>query len=173
MKSMRLILESLIVILALSLAVSSPGMAGDDNGDGGDYWDAFRQCNSDILIISDSNPRAFFGFYRTSQMTEPGWTLARRCIDWADGMLGPAEWDVSFVWFWTLTRDRDAMRRFLTARFGENGLPDGLARRCLGAILLTYESSGLWEEFVQRYKGLQSDPVWEMTTMLFPTDVFA
>jgi aminoglycoside phosphotransferase (APT) family kinase protein len=93
-------------------------------------------------------------------------------IDWADAMLGPEEWDVSFIWFWTFTRDHEAMGRFLTTRFGEDGLPDGLARRCLGAILQTYEGPDLWEEFVQRHEGSQSDPVGVMTSLLFPADVF-
>lgn len=94
-------------------------------------------------------------------------------IDWADAMLGPVEWDVSFIWFWTFSRDQEAMHRFLTARFGEAGPPDGLARRCLGAILQTYEGPDLWEELAQRYERTQADPVGAMTTMLLPADVFA
>jgi hypothetical protein len=41
------------------------------------------------LIVSDSNPRAFFGFYRATQMPPTGWNLLKRTIDWADGHTAP------------------------------------------------------------------------------------
>lgn len=92
-------------------------------------------------------------------------------IDWADAMLGPEEWDISFIWFWTLNRDRRAMGRFLASRY-PCSIPRGLARRCLGAILQTYEGPGLWQEFVERYNNLSLEPLGSMTQLLFPADVF-
>lgn len=93
-------------------------------------------------------------------------------IDWADAMIGPEEWDISFVWFWTLNRDHRAMGRFLASRYPGGDIPSGLARRCLGAILQTYEGPGLWEEFVERYDNISLEPLGCMTQLLFPADVF-
>ncbi len=39
----------------------------------------------DVIIIHRSEPWAFFGMYRASQMTDPGWDLYERSIDWANG----------------------------------------------------------------------------------------
>jgi len=39
--------------------------------------------NESILVAHNNNPHLYFGWYRTSQMTEPGWDLFQRAIDWA------------------------------------------------------------------------------------------
>ncbi len=36
-----------------------------------------------IIIVDSTLPVAFFGMYRFSQMTDPGWDLFRQTIDWA------------------------------------------------------------------------------------------
>lgn len=92
-------------------------------------------------------------------------------IDWADAMLGPPEWDVSFLWFWTFSRDREAMRDCLRTLYADSGPPARFARRCLAAILHTHSGPGLWAEFVAR--GVRSGPIErEMTEFLFPPAVF-
>ncbi|MFQ5498810.1 MAG: hypothetical protein ACE5FH_03980 [Candidatus Zixiibacteriota bacterium] len=36
-----------------------------------------------IVNVDTSRPTAYFGMYRFSQMTQPGWTLFENTIDWA------------------------------------------------------------------------------------------
>lgn len=48
----------------------------------------------DVLIVHTTEPLVFFGWYRTSMMTSPGWDLFQRAIDWADDSLTPANTDV-------------------------------------------------------------------------------
>lgn len=92
-------------------------------------------------------------------------------IDWADAMLGPPEWDVAFLWFWTFSRDREAMRVCLQTLYADNPPPERFARRCLAAILHTHSMPSLWAEFAER--GTRSNPIEiEMTKHLFPSDVF-
>ena len=92
-------------------------------------------------------------------------------IDWADAMLGPPGLDVAFLWFWTFSKDREAMRVCLEALYEENPPPERLARRCLAAILHTHSMPALWAEFAER--RTRSNPIeHEMTEVLFPSDVF-
>ena len=92
-------------------------------------------------------------------------------IDWADAMLGPPEWDITFLWFWTFTRDREAMRDCLRTFYADSRPPDQFARRCLAAILHTHSGPGLWAEFSEQRGG--SEPIErEMTEYLFPPEVF-
>jgi hypothetical protein len=101
---------SLLMILCLIL-LALPAFGADTNGDGVDDGLPFLDANGDglddsqptagiredpsfNLVISSADPYAYFGFYRTTQMTEPGWTLMRRTIDWADGHLGPGNADL-------------------------------------------------------------------------------
>jgi hygromycin-B 7''-O-kinase len=93
-------------------------------------------------------------------------------IDWADGMIGPAEWDTSFVWLWVFSRDRGAMEAFLETRYGPAGPPPLLGRRCLGVVLQTYEGPDLWEEIAGQLTGADEDPVHEFAAMLFTEGVF-
>lgn len=92
-------------------------------------------------------------------------------IDWADAMLGPPEWDVTFLWFWTFNRDPEAMRDCLRTLYADSRPPDQFARRCLAAILHTHPGPGLWAEFAGRGGGTESI-VREMTESLFPPEVF-
>ena len=92
-------------------------------------------------------------------------------IDWADAMIGPPEWDVAFLWFWTFSRDREAMRDCLQTLYADNPPPERFARRCLAAILHTHSMPSLWAEFAQR--RTRPNPIeYEMTKFLFPSDVF-
>lgn len=92
-------------------------------------------------------------------------------IDWADAMLGPPVLDVAFLWFWTFSRDREAMRVCLQALYQENSPPERFARRCLAAILHTHSMPALWAEFTER--GTTFNPIeHEMAEFLFPSDVF-
>lgn len=45
----------------------------------------------DILIAHESKPIVFFGMYRASQMTQPGWLLYERSVDWANNFQNPAD----------------------------------------------------------------------------------
>jgi hygromycin-B 7''-O-kinase len=92
-------------------------------------------------------------------------------IDWADAMLGPPEWDVTFLWFWTFSRDREAMRDCLRTLYADSRPPDQFARRCLAAILHTHSGPELWAEFAERGGGSESIER-EMTEFLFPPEVF-
>lgn len=38
--------------------------------------------SQDILIVHETAPLVYFGWYRASQMTEPGWELFQRAINW-------------------------------------------------------------------------------------------
>jgi hypothetical protein len=72
-------------------------IAVDSNNDGFD--DSYspvtaKSLHRDILIVHKTQPLVYFGWYRTSQMTAPGWDLYQRAIDWADGGSVPANTDV-------------------------------------------------------------------------------
>ena len=92
-------------------------------------------------------------------------------IDWAEAMLGPPEWDVAYLWFWTFTRDREAMRACLQALYADSPPPGRFARRCLTAVLFTSSMSLLWPYFVGR-GGATESIVPEMTAFFFAPDVF-
>jgi len=92
-------------------------------------------------------------------------------IDWADAMLGPPEWDVTFLWFWTFSRDREAMRTCLKALYAVSPRPEHFARRCLAAILHTHSGPALWAEFAEQAGGPERI-VQTMTEYLFPPEVF-
>jgi hypothetical protein len=92
-------------------------------------------------------------------------------IDWAEAMLGPPEWDITFHWFWTLNRDYEAMRRCLQAFFPDGQLPERFARRCLSTHLYSFSMAELWPYFAERVR--ESEPVVQaMTRFYFPPDVF-
>jgi hypothetical protein len=60
--------------------------------------------SSDILIVHETSPLAFFGWYRASQMTQPGWDILQGTIDWA----APSAADVAlFTYDATLSPDED------------------------------------------------------------------
>jgi aminoglycoside phosphotransferase (APT) family kinase protein len=94
-------------------------------------------------------------------------------IDWAEAMLGPPEWDVVYLWFWTFTRDRDAMRECLQTLYANGLSPKRLARRCMAAVLYTSSMSLLWHYFAESEGSNEGESiVREMTTFYFPPDVF-
>jgi hygromycin-B 7''-O-kinase len=92
-------------------------------------------------------------------------------IDWADAMLGPPEWDVTFLWFWTFSRDQEAMGECLGKFYADSRPPDQLARRCLASILHTHSGPALLAEYTTVDRGSGSI-VREMTEYLFPPEVF-
>lgn len=103
-----------------------------------------------------------------------GWHFSG-VIDWAEAMLAPLEWDVTYHWFWTFTRDQEAMKVCLQAYFANTQPPKRFARRCLAAILHTYAWVEIWSalgsEFAQTRP--QSGPlVRQMTEFLFPPELF-
>jgi aminoglycoside phosphotransferase (APT) family kinase protein len=92
-------------------------------------------------------------------------------IDWAEAMLGPPEWDVVYLWFWTFSRDREAMHECLQTLYADSRPPDRFARRCLAAVLHTPSMSLLWPYFAER--GGRSESIErEATAFYFPPDVF-
>jgi aminoglycoside phosphotransferase (APT) family kinase protein len=92
-------------------------------------------------------------------------------IDWGDAMLGPPEWDVAYLWFWTFTRDRAAMRECLQTLYADSPPPDRFARRCMAASLYTPSMSLMWPYFAESRGGTESIER-EMTAFFFPPDVF-
>jgi aminoglycoside phosphotransferase (APT) family kinase protein len=96
-------------------------------------------------------------------------------IDWAEAMLVPPEWDITYHWFWTFTRDQAAMQACLQAFFANTQPPARFARRCFAAILHTYAWVEIWTAL--RKEFAQGQPragalVSEMTEFLFPPAVF-
>ncbi|GEM_PF-2336148 len=96
-------------------------------------------------------------------------------IDWAEAMLVPPEWDLTYHWFWTFTCDQAAMKACLQAYFADSQPPARFARRCFAAILHTYAWVEIWtalrDEFAQGQP--RSGPlVRQMTEFLFPPAVF-
>lgn len=96
-------------------------------------------------------------------------------IDWAEAMLVPPEWDLTYHWFWTFTRDQAAMKACLQGYFADTRPPERFARRCFAAILHTYAWIEIWDalggEFAQGQP--KSGPlVRQMTEFLFPSEVF-
>ena len=92
-------------------------------------------------------------------------------IDWAEAMLGPSEWDITFHWFWTLNEDQEAMRHCLRAFFPDGELPERFARRCLSAHLYSFSMAELWPYFAERF-DVSQPVVGAMTRFFFPPDVF-
>ena len=92
-------------------------------------------------------------------------------IDWADAVLGPPEWDIVYLWFWTFSGDREAMRECLQALYADSRPPDRFARRCMAAILYTSSMSLLWPYFTQD-AGATDSIVLEMIESFFPAELF-
>lgn len=92
-------------------------------------------------------------------------------IDWAEAMLGPPEWDIAFHWFWTFSRDREAMRACLSTFCPDGQLPERFARRCLSTHLYSFSMGELWPSFAES-GGASESIVREMTAFFFPSDVF-
>jgi hygromycin-B 7''-O-kinase len=92
-------------------------------------------------------------------------------IDWAEATLGPAEWDLSYLWFWTFSGDREAMQECLAAYFGTDAPPPHFARRCLAAIFYTSSMSLLWPKFLED-GPVSENIVTDLTQSLFPVELF-
>jgi len=96
-------------------------------------------------------------------------------IDWAEAMLVPPEWDVTYHWFWTFTRDQEAMKACLQAFFADSRPPVRFARRCFAAILHTYSWIEIWNALYSEFAQGQPKPgplVRQITEFLFPPEVF-
>jgi hypothetical protein len=62
--------------------------------------------DQDILIVDKIKPQAFFGWYRTSQMTSPGWDVFQRTVNWVTNNSLPEETNVIlFTYDGNLTDD--------------------------------------------------------------------
>jgi aminoglycoside phosphotransferase (APT) family kinase protein len=102
---------------------------------------------------------------------EDGTMKVSGIIDWGEALLGPPEWDVVYLWFWTFSGDREAMRECLGTLYAAGGRPDRFARRCLAAVLYTSSMRLLWPHFAE--EGGKSESIMrEMTEYYFPADVF-
>jgi len=92
-------------------------------------------------------------------------------IDWGEAILGPPEWDIVYLWFWTFSGDRRAMQECLRALYGVEDRPDDFARRCLAAVLYTPSMGILWHQFLEKVS--KTRPIVEqMIDALFPAEVF-
>ncbi len=56
------------------------------------------RVDRDVVIVHRSKPIVYFGMYRASMMTEPGWDLYARSVNWANDNRNPAD---SKVWLAT------------------------------------------------------------------------
>lgn len=92
-------------------------------------------------------------------------------IDWGEALLGPPEWDVAYLWFWTFSQDREAMREGLRALYADGPPPEQFARRCMAAVFLTSSMTLLWPEFAER-RWASEDIVREMISFYFPAELF-
>lgn len=92
-------------------------------------------------------------------------------IDWGEAMIGPPEWDVAYLWFWTFTCDRDAMQACLQTLYMDRPLPARFARRCMAAVMYTSSMSLLWDQFAKAERG-NDLIVRELVKCFFPPDVF-
>ena len=95
-------------------------------------------------------------------------------IDWGEATLGPPEWDISYLWFWAFSGDKEAMRECLTTYFRETRPPEQFARRCLAAVFYTSSMALLWPKFLTHSEGgsIEGSIVAELTRSLFPPELF-
>jgi hypothetical protein len=113
----RLMKWHFFLVLLLGFGLAAPAMAADVDGDGIDdnpnpfvdvngdgIDDSLRSAagvliaaetdsssTRDVLIVHESRPLAYFGWYRVSQMTPPGFDLLQGTIDWLVGSKAPAD----------------------------------------------------------------------------------
>ena len=92
-------------------------------------------------------------------------------IDWAEAVLGPPEWDVVYLWSWTFSGDREAMRACLERLYPDGRRPARFARRCLAALFYTSSMRLLWPRYLKR--GVkQRSIIRDLTAFLFPAALF-
>ncbi len=97
----------ILLILTLVIGLGGAAFAEDSHNDGLDDGVDLSSTPTassvttsaitnalDILIVHDTLPLAFFGWYRANQMSATGFDVLQRTIDWADGGLPPANTDV-------------------------------------------------------------------------------
>lgn len=104
-------------------------------------------------------------------LREEGLLSVSGIIDWGEAVLGPAEWDVSFLWFWTFSGDREAMRACLSTMYADSRPPDRFARRCLAAFFFTHGMGLVWPSFLKGEDGA-GPIVRRLTAFLFPPALF-
>lgn len=104
-------------------------------------------------------------------LREAGLLRVSGIIDWGEAVLGPPEWDVAFLWFWTFSGDREAMRACLTTLYADSGPPDRFARRCLAAFFYTHGMGLVWPSFLKGGGGA-GPIVRRLTAFLFPPALF-
>ena len=92
-------------------------------------------------------------------------------IDWAEAMIGPAEWDLAFHWFWTFSRNKEAMKACLNAYYAGKQRPEDLARKCFSAHFFTFSMTEVWDYFEVLSDGHNSILETIMNN-LFPPEVF-
>lgn len=143
------------------------------------------QCDGLISFITDEAPEYFdvpltFSHCDLSHAhlfvtQETGAWRFSGIIDWAEALLVPPEWDLTYHWFWTFTRDPEAMQACLQAYFADSQPPERLARRCFAAILHTYAWVEIWTTLGGEFTKSQprsGSLVRQMTEFLFPPVVF-
>ena len=134
------------------------------NGEAREYFDVpakFSHCDLSHAHLFVSNATGAWHFSGV--------------IDWAEAMLVPPEWDVTYHWFWTFTRDQEAMKACLQAYFADAQPPEHFAQRCFAAILHTYAWIEIWNALRGEFAHgrPRSGPlVRQMTEFLFPPGVF-
>ena len=84
------IIGMLTLVLALVAGGSPAAVAAPSGGPA-------TGTGQDILVVHDSEPLAYFGFYTTGQMTAPGWDLLQRTIDFVTGGSARASTDVILI----------------------------------------------------------------------------
>lgn len=86
-----LALTAFAVVSLVAFAHAENGIAGDDGLTDQARAELFGQknlsssqdyCERSVLIVDTLNPVVYWGMYRLSQMTEPGWDLWARTIGW-------------------------------------------------------------------------------------------
>jgi len=92
-------------------------------------------------------------------------------IDWAEATVGPAEWDLAFHWFWTFSRNKEAMKACLDAYYAGKERPEDLARRCFSAHYFTFSMTEVWNYF-RDYSDNRNSILASMMINLFPPEIF-
>jgi aminoglycoside phosphotransferase (APT) family kinase protein len=150
------------------------------------FYDGFPTQRDDLIDFMNGEARDYFTVplkFSHCDLSHAHLFVAKEAgawrfsgvLDWAEAMLVPPEWDITYHWFWTFTRDQAAMKACLGAYFTDTKPPARLARRCFAAILHTYAWVEIWTALGGEFA--QGQPragalVRQMTEFLFPPAVF-
>ncbi len=120
---------------------------------------------SPVLTHADLSHAHIYLTQEKNQTSVAGW------IDWGEAMLGPAEWDITFHWFWTFSQNHDTMRECLKAYYQHFSRPDQFARRCFVTHFYTFSMREVWDYFTQTVAESESI-VRALITTLYPPKIF-